>query len=183
MTDALTEKVKELGITLYSGTPDEDVIIAQWWDLLFGTPEFADLVSSSAYSLSAFYSMFKPPNMMAYTVKDDAIESVHWAEPISTSPHAIFFSSWCAEELRGTKRQAILMTTLYQLLFSMGKRVILGITKQEKLLDLHRKLGYVILDPVPFLFDDASAWVMYLTKDAFEHSRLYVTANKIMEVK
>ena len=179
MKDALTERVEELGIRLYQGTPDEDVIIAQWWDSMFGTPEFSDLVASSAHSLSAFYTMFKPPNMMAYTVKDNAIESAHWAEPVSTSNKAIFFSSWCAESLRGTKQQAVLMTTIYELLFNMGKEVVLGITKQEKLLDLHRKLGYVILEPVPFLFDAEQAWIMYLTKEVFKTSRLYAVAAKI----
>jgi hypothetical protein len=125
--------------------------------------------------------MFKPPNMLAYTANDNSLESAHWAEPISTSPHAIFFSSWCAHSLRGTKEQAVLMTTIYELLFNLGKRVVVGVTKQEKLLDLHRKLGYVILDPVPYLFDEDSAWIMYLTKDAFETSRLYAAATKIVE--
>ena len=179
MTD-LEERIKELGIHLYHGTPDEDIIIAKWWDSMFGTPEFSDLVASTAHSLSAFYTMFRPPNMMAYTVRDAAIESAHWAEPVSTSDKAVFFSSWCAESLRGTKRQAVLMTTIYELLFNMDKSVILGITKQEKLLDLHRKLGYVILDPVPYLFDGDSAWIMYLTREGFETSRLYAAANKIL---
>jgi hypothetical protein len=179
MKDALTEKVEQIGLMLYQGTRDEDVIIAEWWDSMFGTEEFGNLIAESARSLSAFYTLFKPPNVMAYTVQEQKLESVHWAEPVSSSPHAIFFSSWCSKELRGTKRQALVMTTVYEVLFNLGKSVILGITKQEKLLDLHRKLGYVIMESVPYLFDHDAAWIMYLTKPAFETSRLYAAANKI----
>ena len=73
------------------------------------------------------------------------------------------------------------MTTVYKLLFAMGKKTILGITKQEDLLDLHRKLGYVIMGPVPNLFDDDEAWIMYLTQESFETSRVFAVANKLEE--
>ena len=174
---ALKERVEELEIRLYQGAVDEDILIAQWWYPL--GDELPKLVSSSAYSLSGFYNLFKPPNMMSYTVKDKEMESVHWAEPVSTSPHAIFFSSWSSEELRGTKRHATLMTTIYEIIFNMGKKTILGITKQESLLDLHKKLGYVIMGPVPYLFDDDEAWIMYLTEPMFKDSRVFAVANKI----
>jgi hypothetical protein len=181
MTKELTQKIERLGLKLYQGTPDEDVIIAEWWDSLFGTEEFSNLVASGSWSLSNIYVMFKPPNMMAYTVADQQLESVHWAEPVSSSPHAIYFSSWCAGKIRGTKHQVVLMCAVYETLFSMGKSVIIGITKQEKLLDLHRKLGYVILDPVPYLFDSDPAWIMYLTRQNFERSRLYAAGAKILK--
>ncbi len=180
----LTERIKELGIHLYQATSDEDILIAEWWDRLVHDGqhgELVKLVASNAYSLSAFYGLFKPPNMLAYTVRDEQMESAHWVEPVSTSQHAVFFSSWSSKELRGTKKQATLMTTIYTMLFAMGKKTLLGITKQEDLLEVHKMMGYVILDPVPHLFDDDKAWIMYLTKTGFENSRLQATANKIKE--
>ncbi len=177
----LQERIKELGIHLYQATSDEDILIAEWWDLLVLDGELSKLVASSAYPLSAFYGLFKSPNILAYTVKDDQLESAHWAEPVSTSEHAVFFSSWSTESLRGTKRQALIMTAVYGVLFALGKKTLLGITKQEDLVELHKKMGYVILDPVPHLFDDDKAWIMYLTKTGFKNSRLQATANKIKE--
>jgi len=175
---ALKDRAEELEICLYRGTVDEDILIAEWWDSL--GDELPKLVTESAYSLSSFYSLFKSPNMMSYTVRDRKMESVHWAEPVSTSPHAIFFSSWSSKALRGTKRHAILMATIYEILFSMDQKTILGITKQQELLELHSKLGYEIMGPVPHLFDGDEAWVMYLTKESFEASRVYAVANKII---
>jgi len=177
--EALTEKVQEIGLHLYQGTFDEDYLIAQWWDSLVESDDISLLVSSSAYSLSNFYGLFKSPNMLAYTVRDDQMESAHWAEPVSTSENAVFFSSWCLAAMRGKKQHAVVMTTVYELIFGTGKKVIIAITKQEQLLDLFRKMGYVILDPVPYLFDHDQAWVVYLTKENFERSRLYAVANKI----
>ena len=178
--EALTQKVVELGIRLYRGAFDEDYLLAQWWDHLINSGDINRLLSVNAHNLSSFFQLFElPRNMLAYTVKDGAIESAHWVEPVGTSEVAVFFSSWCCEEMRGRKQHAILMTTIYEIIFAMGKKTIIGITKQESLLDLHAKMGYVILDPVPNLFDLDSAWIMYLTKDNFERSRLYAVANKI----
>lgn len=179
--EALTEKIAELDLRMYQGTFDEDYLIAQWWDLLVSTGDIDVLVASSAHPLSGFLSLFKSPNVLAYTVRDNAIESAHWLEPVSTSQRAVFLSSWCNSKLRGTKRHATLMTTVYELIFAMQKKTIIGITKQQTLLDLHRKMGYVILDAVPDLFDSEQGWVMYLTEDSFKASRLYAAAVKIKQ--
>jgi hypothetical protein len=173
----LKERVEELGICLYRGGFDEDILVAQWWDSL--AEERSNLVSSSAYNLSSFLNLFQPPNMMCYTVADDEMESVHWVEPVATSDYTVFFSSWSAKELRGTRRHLALMKTVYELVFNLGKKTILGITKQQKLLELHSKIGYVVFDPVPHLFDHDPAWIMYLTKESFETSRMCAVADKI----
>jgi hypothetical protein len=180
MKDPLTKKVEELGIYLYQRTADEDILIAQWWDSLFGSVEFSNLVAASAQSLSQLYGLFKPPNMMVYTVEDKAIESIHWVEPVSSSPYAVFFSSWSSPKLRGARRQAVLMTTIYELIFAMGKKTIIGITKQERLLNLPEGLGYVIVGKIPSLFDAEPAWIMYLDMQGLKSSRLYAAAQKIL---
>ena len=179
MMKALKEHLTQLGAHLYCGTRDEDILIAEWWDRVFGTEEFGNLISSSARSLSALYGLFKPPKIMVYTVADGAIESLHWIEPTATSDGAVFFSSWSSPKLRGTKRQALLMATIFSLIFAMGKKTIIGITKQEKLLNLHKGLGYVIVGQIPNLFDAEPAWIMYLDRAGLEASRLWTVANKI----
>jgi hypothetical protein len=178
--EALKEQLYGLGAHLYCSTRDEDILIAEWWDRMFGTEEFSSLVAASAQSLSQLYGLFKPPNMMVYTVEGQELESIHWIEPVSSSPYAVFFSSWSSPKLRGAKRQAVLMTAVYELIFAMGKKTIIGITKQERLLNLHEGLGYVIVGKIPALFDAEPAWIMYLDMQGLKGSRLYAAAQKIL---
>ena len=63
----------------------------------------------------------------------------------------------------------------------MGKKLILGVTKQEQLLSLHQGMGYDILGPIPFLFDDTHAWLVHMTEQTFLSSRLSTVVNKLKE--
>jgi len=101
---SLEERLSDLSIRMYQHTFDEDLLIADWWHAMSRTGEISQLVASNAHTLSGFYSLFKSPNMLVYTVKEEQMESAHWAEPVSTSPNAVFFSSWWEPESRGSKR-------------------------------------------------------------------------------
>lgn len=177
----MTEQLEDLGIKLYRGSEPEDRMVAVWWDSLCDTGELQQLVAENAYNLSAFFTLFKQPSAMIYTEKDGSIETAHWVEPVSTSNHAVFFSSWYTPELRGSKRQALLSHTIYSFIFSMGRKLIVGITKQPQLLKLHEKLGYVILGSMPNLFDGYEGWLMYLTPEGLASSRLAASVARIKE--
>lgn len=177
--DSCQENLKKLGIRLYQGSEQEDRALAVLWDSLVESGEIDLLVAQSARSLSTFLGLFRLPNMLIYTWDGIDMESIHWVEPVTTSANAVFFSSWCSPETRGTKRHLELATAIYELIFAMGKKLILGVTKQEQLLALHVKLGYAIMDPMPFLFDDCHAYIMYMTQPMFEDSRIYAVRNKL----
>jgi len=180
MSADMAARIKEVGLRLYQGTIPEDILIGAWWDRLLTSHELEKLVSSNAHAPSNFMHLFKTPNVMFYTVdKEDRMETVSWVEPVNTSPDACYFSSWNAPEIRGTRRQILIMDTIYLSLFAFGKKTIIGITKQPGLLKLHKKLGYVILEPIPNLFDHSPAWVMYLTQENYEKSRIHAAAVRI----
>jgi len=179
--EKIQEKLKQLGVELYKASSLEDRLIAVWWDSLCESNELQQLFASNAHSLSGLFSVLRQPNMALYTTWHENIESIHWAEPVNTSANAVFFSSWCHPTLRGKKRQGQILHSIYSLLFAMGKKLILGITKQEKLLSLHQGMGYDILGPIPHLFDDAHAWLVYMTKPTFLSSRLSAVVNKLEE--
>jgi len=181
MRKEIQQKMQDLGISLYGATAQQDRMIAIWWDELCESEELSELLSINAHSLSGLFSVLRQPNMALYTTWHENIESSHWAEPVNTSANAVFFSSWCHPTLRGKKRQGQILHSIYSLLFAMGKKLILGITKQEKLLSLHQGMGYDILGPIPHLFDDAHAWLVYMTKPTFLSSRLSAVVNKLEE--
>jgi hypothetical protein len=175
----IQNKLERLGIKLYKSTPYEDRLLAVWWDELYEQGSLHQILAANAQSLSGLYSVLKQPNMALYTRRAKEIESLHWVEPVSTSDNAVFFSSWCHPDLRGKKRQGEILHTIYSLLFAMGKKLIMGVTKQEKLLSLHEGMGYDILGPIPYLFDDSDAWIVYMTQPSFEVSRLSKVVTKL----
>ena len=177
-----TERLQELGVKVYTQTAQEDRCLAVLWDRLDGNGDLSLITAQSARSLSGFLAMFAPPSVLLYTMLDEQaseIESINWATPMGISDNCVYFSAWMHESVRGTRRHAVLASTIYEAIFEMGKQTIIGITKQQQILPLHTKMGYIIVDQVPHLFDDHPAWFMYLTKPSFEKSKLLATANRI----
>jgi hypothetical protein len=178
------ERLEQLGVRLYMQTAEQDRHLAILWDKLSDTGELGLIAAKSAQSLSGFLGMFSPPCVLMYTMYDEQaqeIESINWARSMGLSDYAIYFSAWMHEEVRGTKRHAMLASSIYEVIFSMERKVIIGITKQVDLLPLHEKMGYTIVDQVPYLFDESPAWFMYLTDENFKKGKLYSTANKILD--
>ena len=49
--------------------------------------------------------------------------------------------------------------------------VIMGVTKQPDLLEIHKKLGYNISLIVPELYGDDPGWIVSLHRNDFKHMR------------
>lgn len=174
----LNDEIIRLGINLYQAKKEEDVAIAELFENIDLFQDLENLLAENARSLSGFFKLLSTPNTTFYTTEDAYIESIHWAQPVYTSNEAVFLSSWWLPSSRGTKRHALVMSTVYQILFSTGIQTILGVTKQEKLLKLHDKIGYVIHGPIPGLFDGQLGWLMALTELGFKYGKLYRLAER-----
>lgn len=172
------ERIKELGIKLYQQKPEDDYTIAMWWDRVYQDGTITEFATEACKSLAVFISMFKDPNVMFYTTHGGNIEMAGWCEPISTSEHTAFFSSWCDPDFRGSKRQAMVMSTIYEIIFQF-KKVLIGITKQQDLLQIHYKIGYKDHGVIPYLFDEEKAVVLHLTKEAFYEGQLFKAAQRL----
>ena len=46
--------------------------------------------------------------------------------------------------------------------------VILGVTKQEKLLPIHERWGYTVVGKLPAIFDGEAGWLVVLTKEQYD---------------
>jgi len=184
VSEELTNRVAKLGIRLYQGTFDEDYVIARWWDKLTNSGEINRFAAQSAQPLSGFFSMFQAPNMLSYTLHDSGeIESAYWVRPVPTSPYAVFLSAWKDPSCRATKRHAQVGSTVHELLFTMGKLTIMGITKQVSLLKLLKDMGYDILGPIPNLCDQDKGWLCVLTEEKFKQGKLYLTVQRTLSAK
>ena len=167
-TANLTEEIKSLGIRGYSSTPEEDSLILDWWTELVTTKTLPVIFSKSCYSLSLFYKLFQRPNWLFYLTDEEGITLAIWAEPMfSTACVGV----WTAPRARKSKSTFKAMQLTYYTLFTIFSR-ILGITKQENLLPQHEKLGYTVIGKAPGLIDDEPCWIVMLTREAFEASKL-----------
>ena len=77
-------------------------------------------------------------------------------------------------------KEVQLMDAVYEGVFQFAD-VLVGITKQEKLLEIHRKIGYVYGCAVPYFFDSDPAYIVYLTKSGYRSGKVYAVARKERE--
>lgn len=79
---------------------------------------------------------------------------------------------WLAPEIRGTKQSVQLVCTVLDCALQ-NRPLVLGVTKQENLLEPHRKLGYTVSERLPSFWDGEDAWVVTVTRPAFQQSLTY----------
>ncbi len=170
------ERAKELGIRTYSRQPDEDILISRWWESLVESGEINLITTRNCRSLSGFFGMLGPPRILLYT-GEESIDFAVWIEKAGTSDKGYFFSTWTVASLRGTRTQIQLLHVIYEGLFKFAD-VLVGVTKQKELLDVHRKGGYVYSGAVPYFFDSDPAYMVYLTKPGYRSGKLYALAKK-----
>ena len=167
-TNKYLEEVKELGIKAYAGRPEEDNMILDWWSHLVTTTELDEIFSKSCYSLSKFYKLFQRPSWLFYLADKGSIKLAIWAEPTFSTA---FVGMWVAPDSRHSKNVFRSIQLIYHILFTFF-HCVMGVTKQEKLLTTHVKLGYNVVGKVDGLMDEQPAWIVSLSKKSFENSRL-----------
>lgn len=164
-----------LRIYEYEPGPTADLVIARWWMRLVADDELS-LVSMRPAGLSAFYEQMAYPRRLVYIKRDEDIAYAGWVEPIGG---AAFMSYWMRSDVRGTRESPSATALIYRACFGIaGCSTFLGITKQERLLDIHRKLGYNILGVLPGLWMGKDAILATLTRSDFESSRLVRVASR-----
>ena len=170
--EGLVEKARELGLVLYQPCHEYDTALLQWWMHLVKTDTFTEVFAESQKPLSKFLNIFQEPNFVVLAIEDNKIWMAVWFTPFGDSATAATVSYWCHEDKRGSRKQLEITKLLYTAAFDFWD-VLLGVTRHEHLLRIHRKLGYNIVGSVPHLMSGEEAWIVYLTKENFINSRLY----------
>lgn len=175
----MEKKAEELGITLYQTSFDHDLKLFKWWTELQNSKDFETLFTNSHRSLSKFLNEFKSPCMLAFTCDSQGdINHAIWFTGYADSPTAAFVGFWAREGVRYTRHAVEVTSYIYSLAFTVFKTLI-GITKHESLLRIHRKLGYNIVGQIPNFLEGEDSWIVYLTEDNFKNSKLFQLKEKL----
>ena len=172
------KEAKELGLVLYQPCHEADVMLLQWWVKLNETGDFDELFADSQRPLTKFLKIFEPPCVLALAFEDNKVWQAVWFTPFGDNASSAFVGYWTDKDQRGVRKQVAITQLLYDMAFRFWK-VLVGVTKHEHLLKIHRKLGYNILGSIPSFMEGKDAWIVYLTKENFQSSKLYQVGRKL----
>lgn len=147
----------------YRGTAAEDLGVAAWWVRMERDGDLPVLFCQSHQTLGALYGLIREPNGMIYEADSRGIWFAMWFEQVMGT---VFAGAWCAREKRHTRAGLFAFVEAYYQALAVTPTVM-GVTKQERLLAPHRRLGYTVLAEVPGLWDGERAWLVMLTREGF----------------
>ena len=158
---------EETTIKLYEGNHEDSILLFQWWMELVESGDMDLILFPATQPLGPFMSYFQTGKVrLVYsTDPSNRIQAAFWGEPIA--PGIIFLSVWGRKSLRFTKQGVQILLDVYKQVFSLF-HIIFGITKQERLLKVHKKLGYKIIGKLPQLWGGVEeGWLVMLTREDF----------------
>jgi hypothetical protein len=171
-----SRKAPERMLTPYQSLPLQlragvDALIIQWWAQLVESGELELTFGKGCVAISQFFKLLtENDRLFLYDTDDKGICLAFLVSPIM---NAAFLTLWVAPHLRASREALLTIEDAYGRIFE-GYPVILGLTKQEKLLKVHQHFGYATLGKVPLIFDGEDAWVEVLTKADFEKRQTWV---------
>lgn len=159
---------EETVISIYQGNPEDSMILLHWYLELVNSGEIDKVLFPSTHSLGMFMHYFNNFSTirLIYVLDDNnKIKFAAWGNAISSG--IIFFSIWLKPSLRSAKEGAQIVLDVYNEVFKLF-HIVQGITKQERLLKVHKKLGYKAVCKIPLGWDGVEdAWLVQMTKDDF----------------
>ena len=175
------KRIKSLGLKTYQRTSEEEIDLARWWERLRISEECNDLFPSNDISLTRFLNFFVSGKVILhYSLSNGDIATAAWLEQASHAhEHCMYISWWASEPARRTK-QFIRQTFAVLDLYTTAVPTLMAFGPVERIEDLQKKLGFVILGSVPNMFNGRDCNVMYITRDLFESSQFYPTGVKLI---
>ena len=171
---------ESLNARIYSCNAAEDILMLRWWIHLNESGDINRLVLPDVRRLSPFLNVFKFPTALIYSLNANGeINNVFWASSVdSISKHkAAYCGLWCRANARGKHHHLSFVAFVYTFAFEFYD-ALLGLTWQSNLLDSHRKLGYNIVGCIPNLHDEDFIYIVHLTRENFQSSRLMKVSQK-----
>ena len=162
---------------LYQADKDE-LLILYWFLKLRADPaEFENLFMESVRNLTGMLYWAKNSVAMMIDVDDDGIRFAAWLAPFLSGAE---LGAWARKSLRGTKAHLKFMDGVYEKALA-DFPVLIGLTKQPALHNLHLKLGYEFKCEIPALFDGAPLRVYSMTKESRAKRREIRNAGRHIE--
>lgn len=143
----------------YRGTVREDMLLAGWFYTLHQTGEWHDCFIHPPDGIGWFYAYFQRDVQLWYVEEHQRLIFAGWFERMPYN--GAFFALWIDAAHRHTSRMPQAVGELLAQEFERV-RIILGFTKQEKLLDCYQKMGYTVIGQIPALWAGAPVWLISL---------------------
>lgn len=140
---------------LYERGEESDLLLVKWWAQMKEDKDL-ELTFSSPPSLSRLFECFKPPVQLVFQYDQKGIYFSAWFEPFFDG---VAFSTWIRRDYRQSKASLALFLEAAEMGF-IDYPVLLGITKQKRIVPLHLRLGYHLLGEVPRLFGGETAFIL-----------------------
>ena len=145
---------------------DHNLLVQQLWIDLNKNGDlkkmFFEKEQNSSYD---FMTLLAAPRWSFFDVDDRGIWMLVWFSPWLNSA---WMGLWCREDMRFKMSLSKNLFTVMSEAFKFFP-VIMGVTKQPDLLEIHKKLGYNISQIVPELYGDSPGWIVSLHKSHFKH--------------
>ena len=156
---------------LYVPSKDSDTLLELWYHRLCISGDLEQLYLIDQRHLSWFLRSFqRPVELVVLCDETPEIIAALWFDP---SP---LVGAWCglwvSRDYRRSRRVLEFLLSTYAVALEHWP-ILYGLTKQESLLEPHRRLGYTIGPEIPSAFDGHKGWLVTLTKADFERSRSY----------
>ena len=158
MSDAVAMPI---GLKVYQSTAQEDLLIAGWWYKMLEAGDLDNLFTQDSRTLAALFRLVTPPRAFVYAADARGIWFALWGEPLLG---AVAIGLWLRPDRRSRVGTLMFLETLDWAL--QQAPVIIGVTKQEKLLRAHRRLGYTVVGAVPRFFDGETGWIVAVTRES-----------------
>lgn len=156
------EKPKE-HLRVYDWRTEEWLLI-DWYHKLVTSGDMNTTMMSDMRYLSNFLLYFRPKVTLAYASDNNGIWFASWVEPFMAGA---FFGLWIRQDKRHIPSAYRLLSEAYDEAFKVFT-VLIGISCQEHLRDIHRKMGYSHLGTVPAIWDGNPADVYFMTREMWE---------------
>lgn len=149
---------------LYEPGMDGDILIANAFRNIVQADDHLRLLSRDCQRLGTFMLMLQPPNLALMEVNEEiGVWFLAWVTPTF---QGAFYSQWVHESMR--HKRAMVASSLHAWNLCLEQwPILLGLTRQPKLLKEHFKMGYKELCVIPIFWDGEDAHLLMLTRENF----------------
>lgn len=168
--------MREVKLIQYKPGIEQDCLLTHWYMMMIATKELHQTFTE--LSLSAFLRSFQLPHHLIYAQDsgNGHIWFAAWFDPVFDGA---LLGIWADKSKRPTK--VGLATFEAAIEYGLARwPVLVSVTRQEKLLDEHRRLGYTLVGKLPMFWGGENAWILHLTREGFDSRevRLIVRSDK-----
>lgn len=149
-------------MTLYDRDRHEMFVLKWWTDLNANPAELENLFAKPLRNLTTILNWAASTVKVMFETDWDGIWAAAWVEPYMSGA---FFGAWIRPDKRHTKAALQFINQAYDTALGYFP-VLIGLTKQKNLHELHLRLGYEYVGEVPYLFDGQTAYEYRMTKES-----------------